>query len=530
MATTRTVAEERGMRIRILAAFGASLALILPACGGGKATHPKATAKEADCNGYTVYVANSGPGAKSVSAINSVTKKVFKTIAVDNGPRAIVATHAGDLVLVANHDSGTVTPIDATNTPGTPITVGVHPRGIDVTPNDEYAVVANFGSQFVSVLKLKPSPTLYGKVTLPSNSAGQYGIAAASDNKHAYVVDSITEDVRQIDIINLTPGPKTSIPKPPNSGNPVGIAISGDTAYVTNSSGSSSTSPDPDPIDVVPVPLPTGGPPDAPLTVTQNSVPPPGQVNDGPFTGVAIDQKTNTLYTAMINGKRVSGIRLPNTPFTPSDDIKVGVGALYGIAIGPDETAWVTTSSKASGTNQVVPVELAASPKPKVDPGINVGNTPFGVAIACPRGPASDTTSSTAESTTSTTAAEGTATTKGGTTTTAGQQTQGCSDIGSGGLDGAYGTRSVTGTFAAGDKFSVTATTPSSNATGMKLSFSPTPPNYTGSSNPLTAQINPPPSATLTYIFGQSTTTTLTWTIEPQGSARASWSVNCEPF
>ena len=61
---------------------------------------------------------------------------------------AIAITPNGATAYVANSSRNTVTPIDmATNTAGTPISVGTDPEAVAITPNGTTAYVVNNGDE-----------------------------------------------------------------------------------------------------------------------------------------------------------------------------------------------------------------------------------------------------------------------------------------------------------------------------------------------------------------------------------------------
>jgi YVTN family beta-propeller protein len=90
---------------------------------------------------------------------------------------------------VANQSSGTVTPITvATNTAGSPITVGATPIGIAVTPNGQTAYVTNYGSGTVT------------PITVATNTAG----TAITAGTHPYAV-AVTPDQGPVASFTVTP-------------------------------------------------------------------------------------------------------------------------------------------------------------------------------------------------------------------------------------------------------------------------------------------------------------------------------------
>ena len=75
-------------------------------------------------------------GDGTVTPITIATNTPGTPITVGTSPFAIAITPNGQTAYVTNFGGGTVTPITiASNTPGTPIAVGTNPRGIAVTPD-----------------------------------------------------------------------------------------------------------------------------------------------------------------------------------------------------------------------------------------------------------------------------------------------------------------------------------------------------------------------------------------------------------
>jgi YVTN family beta-propeller protein len=84
-------------------------------------------------DGKTAYVTNYGDG--TVTPITVATNTAGTPITVGSNPLGVAVTPDGKTAYVTNGGDGTVTPITvATNTAGTPITVGSYPLGVAVAP------------------------------------------------------------------------------------------------------------------------------------------------------------------------------------------------------------------------------------------------------------------------------------------------------------------------------------------------------------------------------------------------------------
>jgi outer membrane autotransporter protein len=198
-------------------------------------------------NGKTVYAATVSvegfPGATGfITPINTATNTAGTPIDVGLNPRGVVASPDGKTIYVANLivyslGEGTVTPINtATNTPGTPIPVGPVGSGIQafslaITPDGKTLYVANpFGSA-------SGTPSLIAintatKVATPiPGVAASFGLAVTPNGSTLYVANAFADTVTVIN--TATNAVITTIPV---SGTPNGVAVSPDgrTVYVTN--------------------------------------------------------------------------------------------------------------------------------------------------------------------------------------------------------------------------------------------------------------------------------------------------------
>jgi YVTN family beta-propeller protein len=294
-------------------------------------------------------------------------------------PRAALAGTA----YVANDGASTVTPINtATNTPGTPITVGENPSGIAITPDGRTAYVGSYGSPDVTPIDIATN------AVEPGITIGDLPevIAITPDGSTAYVGSTGVNRVTPIDIATNTPEESIMVGE-----NPSGIAISpdGKTAYVTDGEGvtpiDTATNTAESPITVVEGPEGIAITPDGatayvtnelgstvtPIDLETNTPGTPITVGSHP-NAIAITPDGKTAYVTNDGGTSVTPINIAtNTPGTP---INVGSHP-YAVAITPDgKTAYVTNENGASVTPINVATNMPGTP-------INVGDDPEGIAI-----------------------------------------------------------------------------------------------------------------------------------------------------
>jgi YVTN family beta-propeller protein len=185
-------------------------------------------------DGTKAYVANyNANGAGTVTAI-TLSNDATSTITVGKGPDAIAITPDGTMAYVANHFDGTVTPITiATNTAGTPITVGTGTNvsqtdAIAVAPNGATVYAANYGSN--SVVPITVATNTAG--TAITGISAPLAIAITPDGATAY----IAEDGNPGNVVPMTLSNNSLGTAIPVGRNPYDIAITPDqtTAYVAN--------------------------------------------------------------------------------------------------------------------------------------------------------------------------------------------------------------------------------------------------------------------------------------------------------
>ncbi len=304
---------------------------------------------------WFAYVANyaaSADGADLVTPINTSNNTPGNPISVGLLPGAIAITPNAMTAYVVNTGNGSVTPINlATNTPGTSIPVGSEPLSIAITPNGVTAYVPNFDDNTITPINVATN------TAGPAFSAGLSGpsaIAITPNGMFAYVVNSNVDTVTVINLATQTP-----IATIPVGLNPVAIAITpnGATAYVANFFSNNVT----------------------PINLATNTAGTPITVGASP-NGIAINS-IGTLALVTNNGN--SDVSLINIP-SNTIEATIPVGAFpIGVAITPDgKTAYVANS----GDSDVTPINLLTDTPGPVIP---IENGPNSIAITPDQSPIS---------------------------------------------------------------------------------------------------------------------------------------------
>ena len=145
---------------------------------------------------YIVQVQNPGSGFGSVSNVTDLT--VIQPIVVGTLPAGVAVDSEHDLAIVTNTASGTVslvaltpntptgpsgTPVGAVGTIGLPVPVGANPEGVAVLPRAQLALVANNGSNNVSLVDLTHTNNPQTVVNCPSSSAASCGLTSVAINQ-----------------------------------------------------------------------------------------------------------------------------------------------------------------------------------------------------------------------------------------------------------------------------------------------------------------------------------------------------------
>jgi len=296
---------------------------------------------------WTAYVTNYN--SDTVTPIDMATNTAGTPITVGDDPFAVAITPDGKTAYVANDGSTTVTPIDiATNTAGTAISVGNVPDAVAITPDGRTAYVANAGSNNVTPIDIA---TNTAGTAIPVGAEPD-AIAITPDGKTAYVANSGGATVTPIDIATNTAGTAIPVGTEPEA---IAITPDGKTAYVANQTNNNVT-----PIDIAAntagTAIPVGTYPQA-IAIT-----PDGKTayvaNAGGATVTPIDVATNTAETAIPAGNGPSGV-----------------------AITPDgKTAYVSNQT----TKSVTLIDIATN---TAGTAIPVGDFPVGIAIVPDQAP-----------------------------------------------------------------------------------------------------------------------------------------------
>lgn len=261
-------------------------------------------------NGTAAYVASTdnanssecekcGPDVvgASVTPINLATNSVGTpiTLPANADPDAIAVTPNGTTVYVADYNEGTIIPIaTATDTAGTPISVGYDPVAIAITPNGTTAYVVNDDN------------SEHGGTVTPVNLAtrsaghpitvglGPVAIAIAPNGATAYVANGNDGTITPIATTTNTAGTPIKLANDANLQD-IAITPNGDTAYVVAYNGT-----------VFPINLHTNTA-DTPITLAVHSFPvaiaisPSGAsayvAGSGNGTVIPINLDTNTVDT-----------------------------------------------------------------------------------------------------------------------------------------------------------------------------------------------------------------------------------------
>jgi virginiamycin B lyase len=186
-------------------------------------------------DGTTAYVAC--PLGQTVVPVNTSTNTAGGPIPAGEGPEGLAITPDGATLYAANFgaygvvngqvmqvsDGTTVTPINtATDTAGTPITVGSEPSSVAITPDGRTAYVVNLASNSITPIDIANSAG--SPITLNATLTGTPGfqIAITPDGTIAYVVTR-NNTLVPIDTANNTT--QTPIPVGPVGPEPSAIAI-----------------------------------------------------------------------------------------------------------------------------------------------------------------------------------------------------------------------------------------------------------------------------------------------------------------
>ena len=297
--------------------------------------------------GYTAYVTSGPNGNNTVTPISTATNSAGTPISVGGWPFGIAITPNGETAYVTIDSYGTVTPITlASRTLGSQIPVGGIPVGVAITPNGNTAYVTTCGAGVtpISLATNTPGPPI------PVGSA-PWAIAITPNGETAYVTNEDDDTVTPIATATNTPG--TPIPV---GIDPLGVAITpdGETAYVANNGSGTVT----------------------PISIATNT--PGSPIAIGPDTGprgIAITPNGLTAYVADVTAAAVTPITIAtNTPGTP---IPVGPYPTW-IAIGPEYAGRATSTLLGCSPQRVVIDQPTSCNVTVTDTGTGTPVTPTG--------------------------------------------------------------------------------------------------------------------------------------------------------
>ncbi len=298
---------------------------------------------------------------------------------------ALPAAAAARGVYVTDESANSVTLIDArTDQPlGGPIAVGVRPEAIAITPDGNFAYVANFGDESVSVIDTRSN-----MVGPPIDVAGKpVGLAISPDGRFAYVV---SQEPDRLSVIDTATNALDEMPLQ-LAGKPAGVAITpdGDFAYVTCQESSQ--------VLVIDTQTrrPVGGPIEVGSAPTDLAFTPDGRLafvidSDGSSVSV-IETKSGSLWPTIpvlsepqaiaispdsqiayvTNRTAASVTRLSTeTGLALGGPIDLGGSSVSGIAITPDgdriyvaETGSQFVRAVDTRTDVVTPIEVGSDPR-----------------------------------------------------------------------------------------------------------------------------------------------------------------------
>ena len=175
--------------------MGDNTVTVIDAANGGTTsplstgTGPTAVAVNPATN--KIYVPNSG--SANVTVIDGLNGNATTQVSAGQGPFAVAVDTASNKAYVTNSVDGTVTVIDGTNQTSN-ITVGTAPKGLAINEETDTIVVANQGSNNVTVI----SGTTNATTTVPAGSSPvAVGVNPAENN--FYVVNQGSNNVTVID-------------------------------------------------------------------------------------------------------------------------------------------------------------------------------------------------------------------------------------------------------------------------------------------------------------------------------------------
>jgi YVTN family beta-propeller protein len=306
-----------------------------------------------------------------VSVIDTSTESLAATINLPAGsdPNGVAVTPDGQFAYVADNGTASVSMINTSSDVVTAISgLGSKPYGVALTPNGSTLYVTNAGGTTVNAISTT-SNAVIATITVGSNPSG---VAVSPNGAFVYVTNTSSNTVSVI-----TTNANT-VADTINSGfnAPLGVQFTpdGSHAYVANASSSDSVSV---------------------ITVATNIVTSSISVGASP-TGVAVSPDGSAVYVTNENSNTVSVIDTETN--TISDLVTVNVGVEpYGVAVTPDGSYAYVTNADA-GTVSVIPTEFNIVQSPplsgradagsaytnQVDTSGNLGSVTFTTADTSP--------------------------------------------------------------------------------------------------------------------------------------------------
>lgn len=305
-------------------------------------------------------------------------------VSVGNEPRGGAFNPSTNKGVVSNHNSNTVTIINATNYATTTVTVGSHPYGVAVNNSTNKAYIANEQSDSVSVLTLSTNTV---SATIPAG-ANPRGIAVNATTNVGVVANS---KANTVSILNLATNAVTATLTVGTDPEGVVINTANNSAYVTNY-GSSTVSVINLANNTVTATINVGlGPMGIDINTTSamimvanrysntvsvinpatNTVTATINVGLAPF-GVAVNSSTGLAYVSNEYSDSVSVIKMSTNTITTT--YAAGENP-EGIAVVPSLSLLFVVNDKA---NQVYIINLANPPTTSPSP---TGTDPEGVVV-----------------------------------------------------------------------------------------------------------------------------------------------------
>lgn len=152
-------------------------------------------------DGSKLYI-SSFSSTREIISINTILATQGASVLVGNSPRGLAVTHDGKYLLVANQGDDTVSVISTTNESLISTITGFDlPYDIAITGNDDHAYVTNFSSNSISRINLSDLTIDAFTATVHS---GPRGIALTQDGQYAFVACTTAGKVDKITLNNGT--------------------------------------------------------------------------------------------------------------------------------------------------------------------------------------------------------------------------------------------------------------------------------------------------------------------------------------